>query len=112
MTTPTHLRKTFVTFALLFPLRAIHGIDGRYECLHPFQKNQTPIDFSSWDGSERVYVSVVVVSELLMGVHRADTEERRQRRSAFVEAVISGAGVLDITIAVARDHTKLCADLT
>ena len=59
-----------------------------------FEKSGKPIDFSSWESSQKVYISAVIVSELLMGVHRANTEERRQRRSAFVEAVISGVGVL------------------
>jgi predicted nucleic acid-binding protein len=49
-----------------------------------FEKSGKPIDFSSWESSQKVFISVVIVSELLMGVHRANTEERRQRRSAFV----------------------------
>jgi predicted nucleic acid-binding protein len=44
-----------------------------------FEKTGNPIDFSLWDASEDVYISVVIVSELLMGVFRANTEERRQR---------------------------------
>ena len=76
-----------------------------------FEKSGKPIDFSAWDGSQKVYISVVIVSELLMGVHRANTDERRQRRSAFVEAVISGVGVLDFTIPVARVHAEIHADL-
>jgi predicted nucleic acid-binding protein len=76
-----------------------------------FEKSGKPIDFSSWEGSEQVFISVVVVSELLVGVHRANTEERRQRRSAFVEAVISGIGVLDFTAAVARTHAEIYAEL-
>ena len=76
-----------------------------------FEKSGKSIDFSSWESSEKVYISVVIVSELLMGVHRADTEERRQRRSAFVEAVISGLGVLDFTVAAARRHAEICAEL-
>ncbi len=78
-----------------------------------FEKTGNPIDFSSWDASEDVYVyiSVVIVSELLMGVFRANTEERRQRRSAFVEAVISGVGVLDFTVSVARVHAEIYAEL-
>lgn len=31
-----------------------------------FEKNRKPLDFSAWDASEKVYISVVVVSELLM----------------------------------------------
>ena len=77
-----------------------------------FKKSGKPIDFSSWENSQKVYISVVVVSELLMGVHRANTEERRQRRSAFVEAVISGIGVLDFTVASARIHADIHAQLT
>lgn len=76
-----------------------------------FEKSGNPIDFSSWDSSAKVYISAVIVSELLMGVHRANTEERRHRRSAFVEAVISGVGVLDFTMAAARVHAEIHAEL-
>ena len=76
-----------------------------------FEKSGKAIDLSPWEPSERVYVSVVTVSELLMGVHRADTEERRQRRLAFVEAIISGVGVLDFTITSARIHAGIYAEL-
>jgi len=76
-----------------------------------FEKIGAQIDFSSLADSQKVYVSVLTVSELLMGVHRANTEERRQRRSAFVEAVISGVGVLEFTVAIARVHAEIYADL-
>jgi tRNA(fMet)-specific endonuclease VapC len=75
------------------------------------EKSGNPIDFSAWESSEKVYISVVIASELLMGVHRANTEERRQRRSAFVEAVISRVGVLDFTVAAARMHAEIYAEL-
>lgn len=77
-----------------------------------FEKSGKPIDFSAWESSQKVYISAVIVSELLMGVHRANTEERRQRRSAFVEAVISGVGVLDFTVPAARIHAEIHAELT
>src|SRR5262249_61128661 len=76
-----------------------------------FEKAGAAIDFSAWEGSQRVYISVVTASELLMGVHRANTEERRQRRSAFVEAIITGVGVLDFTVAGARVHAEIYAEL-
>ena len=76
-----------------------------------FEKSGKALDLSPWEPSEGVFVSVVTVSELLMGVHRANTDERRQRRSAFVEAVISGVAVLDFTIASARVHAELYAEL-
>lgn len=76
-----------------------------------FEKSGESLDFSSWESSDDVYISVVVASELLMGVHRANTEKRRKRRSEFVEAVISGVGVLDMTVAVARKHAEIHAEL-
>src|SRR5712691_10693833 len=76
-----------------------------------FEQSGKPIDFSPWDSSQKVYISVVILSELLMGVHRANSEERRQRRSAFVEAIISGVGVLDFTIGSARIHAEIYAEL-
>ena len=77
-----------------------------------FEKDAKPIDLSAWESSEKVYISVVTVSELLMGVHRANTEERRQRRSAFVETIFASIGALDFTTAVARVHAEILADLT
>jgi tRNA(fMet)-specific endonuclease VapC len=64
-----------------------------------------------WESTQRVYISAVTVSELLMGAHGANTQERRQRRSAFVEAVISGVGVLDFTVPAARVHAEIYAEL-
>ena len=61
--------------------------------------------------SDNVFLSVVTVSELLMGVHRADSETRRKRRSEFVEAVLARVSVLDFTTAVARRHAGLYAEL-
>jgi tRNA(fMet)-specific endonuclease VapC len=58
-----------------------------------------------------VYISVVTVSELLMGVHRANTEERRRRRSIFVEAAVARVSVLDFTLGSARIHAEIYAEL-
>jgi predicted nucleic acid-binding protein len=76
-----------------------------------FERRGQPIDLSPWEPSEDVFISVVTVSELLMGVHRADTEARRNRRSAFVEAIIAGVRALDFTTAVARLHAGIYVDL-
>lgn len=77
-----------------------------------FERTSGTVDVSSWAPSEPVFISAVVVAELLMGVQRADTDARRDRRSAFVEAVISGVGVLDFTVAIARVHAVIHADLS
>ena len=44
------------------------------------------IDFSSWEDHGEAAISVVTASELLVGVHRADSEARRQRRLAAIDA--------------------------
>jgi tRNA(fMet)-specific endonuclease VapC len=69
------------------------------------------VDISKWKAYDGVFISAVSVSELLMGVHRADNDVRRKRRSEFVEAILAGVSVLDFTTAVARRHAELCADL-
>ena len=76
------------------------------------ERRGVPIDLSLWEPSDGVFISVVTVSELLMGVHRADNEARRKRRSEFVEAILAGVSVLDFTIAVARRHAHLYAQLS
>lgn len=76
-----------------------------------FERRGVSVDVSSWEPTDDVYISAVTVSELLMGVHRADTETRRNRRSAFVEAILGGSFVLDFTLDVARVHAEIYADL-
>ena len=76
-----------------------------------FEKEGKDIDLSPWDHSGGRYASVVTISELLIGVHRANTEERRRKRFAFVETVITGVDVLDFTLDCARLHAELSAAL-
>ncbi len=57
------------------------------------------------------FLSAVTASELLHGVHRADSPRRQLARSAFVEAVLAAFPVLEIDLATARVHAKVWADL-
>ncbi len=61
---------------------------------------------------EPVALATITVSELLIGVHRADTEARRVRRGAFVEAVLEVIPVLPFDILVARTHAEVWSQLT
>ncbi|HEX3174528.1 MAG TPA: PIN domain-containing protein [Solirubrobacterales bacterium] len=56
-------------------------------------------------------ISVITASELLHGVHRAQTGAVRARRSAFVEHVISAIEPLPVTTAITRAHAEVWADL-
>lgn len=57
-------------------------------------------------------LSMITVSELLHGVHRARQRLQRARRSAFVEAVIDRFPLLPVDLPTARAHAQLWADLT
>ena len=60
---------------------------------------------------EEFFLSVVTVSELLHGVHRAGDPGIRSRRSAWVEAVVQRFPILPIDIPTARAHARIWAEL-
>ncbi len=62
-------------------------------------------------GDEDRAISVITVSELLHGVHRA-RGAIRARRLAFVEHILAGLEAIPITDAVARVHADIWADLS
>jgi tRNA(fMet)-specific endonuclease VapC len=53
----------------------------------------------------------ITASELLAGVHRADSPERRLRREAFVEAILERVPVLPFELRTARVHAQIWAHL-
>ncbi len=56
-------------------------------------------------------LSVITVAELLNGVHRADSMQRRLKRSAFVEKVIELFPTYPIVVSTARIYSELWASL-
>lgn len=54
---------------------------------------------------------LVTVSELLVGVERANTPERKARRGAFVEHSLSLIRVLEFSLPVAQTHARMLAVL-
>lgn len=67
--------------------------------------------FSPHATYDNAYISAITVSELLLGVHLADSPKRRNRRLAFVESVLNLIPVLDFTAETARVHAELHASL-
>jgi predicted nucleic acid-binding protein len=61
-------------------------------------------------GDQEAALSAVGVVELVHGIHRADTAERRARREAFVEELLSAVVVYPLTTDVARLAGKLDAE--
>lgn len=62
-------------------------------------------------GDQDRAISVITASELLHGVHRAQTGAVRSRRAAFVEHLLSAIEPLPITLAVSRAHAEIWAEL-
>lgn len=75
------------------------------------EKNNNSIDFGKWEAYGEVYISAITVTELLIGVHRADTQTRKIKRSTFVEAIIHAIPILDFTAESARTHAEIYAYL-
>ena len=61
-------------------------------------------------GDQDAALSAVGVVELVHGVHRADTAERRARREAFVEELLSTVAIYPLTTDIARLGGKLDAE--
>lgn len=73
------------------------------------EKNK--IDFTPWVEYGAAYISVITITELLVGVYRANTEERRIKRSAFVEHIIKSISSLPFREEEARIHAQLLSSL-
>jgi predicted nucleic acid-binding protein len=63
-------------------------------------------------GAELAAIASMTASELLAGVHRANTPSRRRLRQAFVEAVFERLPVFPFDLPSARTHAELLAQLT
>ncbi|WP_343600217.1 PIN domain-containing protein [Mycobacterium sp.] len=74
------------------------------------ERGVTSPEVESAIGDEDRAISVITVSELLHGVHRA-TGAQRARRSAFVEHLLAGMRAIEITEQVARVHADIWAQL-
>jgi len=61
-------------------------------------------------GDQEAALSTVAVVELVHGIHRADTAERRTRREAFVEELLAAVAIYPVTTDVARLAGKLDAE--
>jgi predicted nucleic acid-binding protein len=62
-------------------------------------------------GDEDLAIAAITASELLHGVHRADTPARRHRREAFVESLLSRLPILAFDLLAARIHARIWAEL-
>jgi tRNA(fMet)-specific endonuclease VapC len=76
------------------------------------EKDPAAVDFSAYKPAYgEGFISAATCSELLVGVHLANTQQRRARRSAFVEAIFLLFQPLPFDLEVARVHAHLVSAL-
>jgi tRNA(fMet)-specific endonuclease VapC len=68
-------------------------------------------DLARVAGDEPLRLASITAAELLVGVHRADSPERRRRREPFVEEILSRVPVLGFDVSIARTHARVWAQL-
>jgi len=77
------------------------------------ERQEFNIDKLTEDRDEEIFgLSVISVSELLHGVHRADSMKRRLKRSAYVEKIIELFPIYGFDISAARAYAELWSDLS
>ena len=76
------------------------------------EKSGSQMNLARWAHCGGAYMSAVTASELLVGVERADTAERRAQRGAFVENLLASIPVLEFSMQVARTHARMLATLS
>jgi tRNA(fMet)-specific endonuclease VapC len=70
------------------------------------RRGLTLADLAHMVEDEPLTLASITASELLFGVHRADSPERRRRRETFVEEILSLVPVLEFDLSAARTHAR------
>lgn len=74
-----------------------------------FERDPQAVDTGALAADEELFLSVITASELLVGVHRANSSARRNRRLAYVEAILADFPILPLDLETARIHAQLQA---
>lgn len=85
---------------IIFDTSMIIGIERGHESLDALIAGREEEPFG---------ISVITAAELLHGIERADTEERKLRRQAFVEKVIESFPVFPFDLMVGRIYARTWA---
>ena len=75
------------------------------------RRGQDPLAPTTTASDDRVGIAAITASELLVGVHRADSPQHRLRREAFVETILERIPVLPFDLRVARTHAQILAQM-
>ena len=75
------------------------------------EKSGGKLNLARWTHHGNAYMSAVTASELLVGVERANSAQRKAKRGAFVESILASIPILDFSAPVARTHARMLARL-
>ena len=76
------------------------------------ERNPSPLEQLIRErGDEPFGISIITVSELLHGVHRADSEKRGLKRESYVEKVIELFPIYVFDLSAARIYARIWAHL-
>jgi predicted nucleic acid-binding protein len=76
------------------------------------RRGKDPDELETVTDEESFALASITASEILVGVHRADSSQRRQRRQKWVEDALGRFLVLPLDLSVARLHAQLWAQLS
>ena len=66
------------------------------------EKSGGKLDLARWAHYNGAYISAISASELLVGVERANTAQRKAQRGAFVENLLPAIPVLEFSMPIAH----------
>ena len=77
-----------------------------------WERDDGKVDLGRWAGYGEPAISVITQCELMVGVNRANTPERRDKRLRFVQAITTNVSVLPVDSRIADVHAQIVATLS
>lgn len=77
-----------------------------------WERDGGTVNLGKWSGYGEPAISVVTQSELMVGVHRANTPQRKEKRLRFVQTVITNVSILSIDSQIADIHSQIVATIS
>jgi len=75
------------------------------------RRDLSPETVAGIASGEPLAIASITASELLVGVHLANTARRRSLREAFIEAILAMVPIVPFDLNVARTHATVVAQL-
>jgi len=76
-----------------------------------WERDEGKTNLGDWATYGEPAISVITQSELMVGVHRANTSQRKSQRLCFVQAIIANVSVLPVDSRIAEVHARIVATL-